>query len=76
MSTYSSLGLMPLKDGKLELGVGSGAYSLKSFEPGIAWELERFENHFRSNVGFFDSVKVVVVTDAPARHKWADNRTV
>ena len=67
LMSYSSLGLLPLKDGKLETGVGCGAYTLKSFEPGISCEVERFENHFRSNVGFFDSATVTVVTDAPAR---------
>ena len=66
MST-ATLGLLPLKDGKLEYGVGCGAYSLKSFEPGISCELERFQNHFRTNVGFFDSVQITVAADATAR---------
>jgi peptide/nickel transport system substrate-binding protein len=62
-----ALGILPVKDGKLEFGVGTGAYSIDRFDPGVSADLKRFPNHFRDNVGFFDSANILVVADSTSR---------
>ena len=67
LMSSGSLGILPVKDGKLQFGIGCGSYFLERFEPGVSCDLKRFENHFRSDVGFFDSANVLVVSDATTR---------
>ncbi|MCZ6798003.1 MAG: ABC transporter substrate-binding protein [Gammaproteobacteria bacterium] len=48
-------------------GVGTGPYSLKSFEPGVGADLVRNPNYFKPDEGNFDEVKVIAINDAAAR---------
>jgi len=57
------------KMGKIDwhAGVGTGPYSLKSFEPGVGADLVRHPGYFKPNEGNFDTVKVIAINDAAAR---------
>lgn len=62
--------IVPAKDGKADRQShdGTGAYVLKSFEPGQRMLFERNENYWNvDNGGFFDSAEVVIIADAVAR---------
>jgi len=48
-------------------GDGCGSYVLKNFSPGISASFERNPNHWRSDVGWFDSVEMLAVVDINAR---------
>ncbi len=49
-------------------GVGTGAYKVVSFEPGVLTILEKFENHWDDSRGHFDSVEVSAINDGTARN--------
>lgn len=53
---------------KPDAGVFTGAYKLKSFEPGVRIVMEKFGNYWDDSVGFFDSVEMLVINDATARN--------
>ncbi len=61
--------MMPVVDGKLEVmsGVGTGAYSLKSFDPGQRMEMVKNPNFWKEGKGHFDEVEVLSVIDVAAR---------
>jgi peptide/nickel transport system substrate-binding protein len=48
-------------------GIGTGPYSLKSFEPGVGANLVRHPGYFKPDEGNFDEVKVIAINDAAAR---------
>jgi peptide/nickel transport system substrate-binding protein len=47
--------------------VGSGAYVLKEFNPGVRVTGERFKNDWNQNRGWFDSVELIIINDSTAR---------
>ena len=49
-------------------GVGTGAYKVVSFEPGILTVFEKFENYWDDSRGHFDSVEASVINDGTARN--------
>lgn len=62
--------IIPSKDGKADRQShdGTGAYVLKSFEPGQRMLFERNENYWNADKGgFFDSAEVIIITDPVAR---------
>ena len=64
----AAFGMSPAKaDGTLEYGVGSGAYRVASFEPGLVANLERFANYHKSDRAWFDSIEIRVIADTTAR---------
>jgi peptide/nickel transport system substrate-binding protein len=48
-------------------GAGTGAYKLKSYDPGVRADLTRNPNYWRSDRGFFDEAEVLTVFDSAAR---------
>ena len=56
-------------DGSLdwESGVGSGAYVLKNFDPGVRADFEKNPNYWKTDRGHFDSVEMVAITDPASR---------
>ncbi len=48
-------------------GDGCGAYVLKDFRPGVSVTLERNPNHWRDDVGWFDSIEMLALVDLNAR---------
>ena len=68
MATYQ-LGIQPNGgfDNPTE-GVGTGAYKVVSFEPGVLTVFEKFDNYWDDSRGHFDSVEVSVINDGTARN--------
>jgi len=68
MSDYH-IAIMPAKDGGVDWqsGVGTGAYTMDSFEPGVRMELKKFANFYKSDRGHFDSCEALAIIDAAAR---------
>ena len=48
-------------------GDGCGSYVLKDFNAGVSYAVERNPNHWRSDVGWFDSAEVLAIVDQNAR---------
>lgn len=48
-------------------GIGTGAFKLESFEPGIAIRLARNPNYHKPGLPHFDSVEVLNIADSTAR---------
>lgn len=48
-------------------GIGSGAYMLDSFEPGVRTLTKRHPNYWKSDRAFFDEVETLFVADSGAR---------
>jgi len=64
------LTIMPLGDDDgidWKSGNGCGPYKLVSFEPGVSVRVERNENDWDANRGFFDSIEMLAVVDVNAR---------
>lgn len=63
------LGIFPAKDGKIEWasGVGTGAYSIASFEPGVRAALKKNGNYWKAGRGHFDEVELMSIVDVSAR---------
>ncbi|RKF14906.1 ABC transporter substrate-binding protein [Roseovarius spongiae] len=64
------LAICPAKEGggiDWKSGDGCGAYVLKDFNAGVSSQFERNENHWRDDVGWFDSIETLVVVDQNAR---------
>jgi peptide/nickel transport system substrate-binding protein len=65
----TQFGVMPATDGKVDplAGVGTGAYAIKSFEPGVRIEYARNPNFFKPDRAYFDTAEVLVIADPVAR---------
>ncbi|MDP6705527.1 MAG: ABC transporter substrate-binding protein [Alphaproteobacteria bacterium] len=68
MSDYH-VAIMPAKDGEVDWksGVGTGAFSLVSYEPGVRTALKRNPNFFKSGQGHFDEAEMITIADVAAR---------
>ena len=62
------LNIVPAKDGKADwqAGIGTGAYTLEAFEPGVRSELKLNPNRWQQDVGFVDTAEVLLVNDPGA----------
>lgn len=64
------LAIMPAKDGgglDWAKGIGTGAFSLENFNPGVSAKLKRNPNYHKNNLPYFDEVEFLSVTDVSAR---------
>ncbi|MBZ0129068.1 MAG: ABC transporter substrate-binding protein [Rhodobacteraceae bacterium] len=64
------LGIRPSNgDGTIDWasGIGTGGYSLTSFDPGVRGEMVRNPNNWKENTAFVDSVSVLSIIDVTAR---------
>jgi peptide/nickel transport system substrate-binding protein len=63
------LAVLPSRDGEVDAasGVGCGAYSLESFEPGVRSTAKRFANYFDDSIAHVDDAELLVIVDAVAR---------
>ena len=68
MADYHLL-IMPEVDGKAdwENYVGTGGYTLESFEPGVRTKLKRNPNYWKEGRGHFDELELLVIGDVNAR---------
>ena len=48
-------------------GVGTGAYVLERYEPGVRTTFKRNPNYFKTGYGHFDEVEVITIADVAAR---------
>jgi peptide/nickel transport system substrate-binding protein len=63
------LPIMPAKDGGVDWqsGVGTGAYAIENFDPGVRSIYKRFPNYFKKGRGHFDEVEMLAIGDVNAR---------
>ena len=68
MSDYH-LVILPAKEGKVDWqsGVGTGGYSLTSFEPGVSATAKRNPNYWKAGRANFDEIEIIGIQDAVAR---------
>jgi peptide/nickel transport system substrate-binding protein len=61
--------IFPDKDGQLDWasGIGTGAYIMESYEPGVRAKFKRNPNYWKANAGHFDSVEMISLLDTVAR---------
>ena len=61
--------IMPSKDGKIdwESGVGTGAYVLEDYDPGVRTSFKRNPNYWKDGAGHVDSGEALVIADVVAR---------
>ena len=61
--------LAPVADMKADWrsGIGAGAYKVKSFEPGVRIDLEKYADYWDSGHRFFDAVTMITMADPAAR---------
>lgn len=63
------LNICPATDGKIDWasGIGTGAYTIAGFEPGIRANLKRNANYWKTGRGHFDEVELMSIVDVNAR---------
>ena len=68
MSDYH-LPVMPAKDDGVDWqsGVGTGAFALESYEPGVRATMKRNPNYYKDGRGHFDQVEMLTIADVAAR---------
>ena len=59
--------ILPVVDGKVQPGIGTGGYSLEAWDPGVRASFKRHPNYFKDDRAFFDSADITVVADATSR---------
>ena len=59
--------ILPVVDGKVQPGIGTGGYSLEAWDPGVRVSFKRHPNYFKDDRAFFDSADITVVADATSR---------
>jgi peptide/nickel transport system substrate-binding protein len=74
----SQFPIVPAKDGVLDWQsyVGTGGYTLESFEPGVRASLKRNPNYFKSDRAHFDEVEMISLLDTTARQNAVINGVV
>ena len=61
------LQMLVMPDGATNEGVGTGAFKLETFQPGVRAITKRNPNDWRSDRGYVDSVETVAINDPTAR---------
>jgi peptide/nickel transport system substrate-binding protein len=60
------LGIVP-SESKFDDGVGTGAYILESFQPGVRTRTKRNSNDWKSDRGFVSTIETLAINDSTAR---------
>ena len=62
------IGIMPAAGGVVDAsGVGTGAYAIESFEPGVRAKAKRNPNYWKEGRAHFDEVELLAILDVTAR---------
>ena len=63
------LPILPAKDGKINAtaGIGSGAYIIEKFDPGVSTTFKRNPDYWKKGRGHFDTIEHLVIADVAAR---------
>ena len=48
-------------------GIGTGPYKIEENEPGVRHFVSKYENYWRDDVGFVDTIEILVMNDTTAR---------
>ena len=57
-----------MEDEAIAKGIGTGLYSVESFDPGVRFVGKRVADHYKGDdAGFFDEVEVIAINDGSAR---------
>lgn len=69
LSDYHLAILADSGDGKIDAksGIGSGAYTVKNYEPGVSATLEKFAGYWDDSEGHADSIELITIADVAAR---------
>jgi peptide/nickel transport system substrate-binding protein len=69
VTDYHTLILPAKDDGTMDWqsGVGTGAYTIESFEPGVRATYKKNPNYFKEGRGHFDEVEAIAIIDPNAR---------
>ncbi len=59
--------ILPAGTKDFSSGMGTGGYSLVSFEPGVKTVVKRFPNYFKKDRAHFDEVEILSIPDMSAR---------
>jgi len=61
--------IQPSKDGTIDAlsGIGTGAYILDTFEPGVRAASKRNPNYFKEGAAHFDEIELLSIVDVTAR---------
>lgn len=61
--------ILPSKDGEIDptSGIGTGAYIIETFEPGVRTSAKRNPNYFKEDAAHFDEVEYLSLIDVTAR---------
>jgi len=68
MSSYNLM-ILPAKDNSIDWrsGIGTGAYKLEKFVPGVSLYMKRNPNYWKQGRGNFEEVELITVHDASSR---------
>jgi peptide/nickel transport system substrate-binding protein len=61
------LSIVPAGTTDYSKGIGTGGYSLVSYEPGVKFAGKRFPNYWKKDRAHFDEVEIMVINDLSAR---------
>lgn len=59
--------IVPADDMEFGKGIGTGGYTLESFEPGVAARVVRAPNYWKEGRGHFDAIETRCIADVNAR---------
>jgi len=63
----SRLSIVPAGTTDYNTGIGTGGYTLVSFEPGVKFVGKRFPNYWKEGRAHFDQVEIITINDLSAR---------
>lgn len=59
--------IVPAGDAEFDKGIGTGGYTLESYEPGVGSKVKRFANYWKEGRAWFDEVETRCIADVNAR---------
>ena len=59
--------IVPANDTDFDKGIGTGGYTLDSYEPGVGSKVTRFPNYWKEGRAWFDEVETRCIADINAR---------
>lgn len=59
--------IVPAGDRDFDKGIGTGGYTLESFEPGVSARVVRFPNYWKEGRAHFDAIETRCIADVNAR---------
>ncbi len=62
-----ALNIIPAGTTNFQDGVGTGGYTLVSFEPGVKAQFKRFRNYWKEGRSHFDEIEIMCISDLSAR---------